>query len=127
MFYYLKKNWKFSLLVCFLQVCVWGMQAAVQLLLIKTFDAAINLEFKNFMFWTIVSLGCWGIYFTFGIAQGYFQAQTIRILNNHVRHDLYLSLMSKDYQEYNSLDSGEYISWKEEMLQATKLNLQIVV
>lgn len=111
MLYYLKKNWKYSSLVCFLQICVWGMQAAVQLLLIQTFDAAIDLDFKKFMFWTIASLVCWGIYFALGIIQGYFQAQAIRKLNNHVRHDLYLSLMGKDYQEYNSLDSGEYISW----------------
>lgn len=111
MFYYLKKNWKISLFVCFLQVCVWGMQAVVQLLLIKTFDAAMALDFKIFMYWTMVNLVCWGIYFLFGIVQGYFQAQVIRKLNNQVRHDLYLSLLSKDYREYHSFDSGEYISW----------------
>ena len=111
MFYYLKKNWKISLFVCFLQVCVWGMQAAVQLLLMKTFDAAMVLDFKTFMHWTIVSLACWGVYFLFGIVQGYFQAQAIRKLNNQVRHDLYLCILSKNYKEYHSFDSGEYISW----------------
>lgn len=111
MLYYLKKNKKISLFVCFLQTCVWGMQAAVQLLLMATFDAAISMDFNKFIFWTIVSLVSWGIYFAFGIVQGYFQAQAIRRLNNQVRHDLFISILGKKYGEYHASHSGEYISW----------------
>lgn len=41
----------------------------------------------------------------------YFQARAIRILNNQVRHDLYVSLLEKNYKEYHDQDSGEYLSW----------------
>lgn len=111
MSYYLRKNWKISSLVCFLQICIWGIQTAAQLLLISIFDAAMGLDFKRFIFWIFMNLLCWGIYFIFGIIQEYFQSKTVRRLNNQLRHDLYLSLLNKDYKEYHSLDSGEYISW----------------
>lgn len=111
MFYYLKKNWKISLFVCLIQVSLWGMQAAIQLLLMETFDAAMALKFNTFMYWTMLSLLFWGVYFIFGIAQGYFQAKAIRVLNNQVRYDLYLSLLNRSYNDYHALDSGSYISW----------------
>lgn len=110
MSYYLKKNWKISGIVCVLQIGLWGMQAAVQLLLMRSFDAAIHLDFSQFMFWTVINLIGWGLYYLIGILQGYFQAQAVRRLNNQVRHDLYLSLLQKSYQEYHSKDTGEYIS-----------------
>ena len=111
MFFYLKKSWKISLLVCFFQICVWGMQAVVQILLMKSFGAAIALDLQGFIYWSIVNLLAWGIYLLFGVAQGYFQFQAIRKLNNQVRHDLYLSLLNRNYADYNDVNSGEYLSW----------------
>lgn len=111
MFFYLKKSWKISLLVCFFQICVWGMQAVVQIFLMKTFGSAIALDLQGFFYWTFVNLIAWGIYFLFGVAQGYFQSQAIRKLNNQVRHNLYLSLLNKNYEDYNEINSGEYLSW----------------
>ncbi len=108
--YYLKKNWKISSLVCFLQTCEWGIQAVHQLLLMKTFAAAMALDFNAFIYWTFISLGVWGVYFGIGITRDYFQAQAIKKLNNDLRHDLYLTLLNKDYVEYHSQDTGEYIS-----------------
>ncbi len=111
MFFYIKSHWAISLLVAFLQILVWGMQALVQVLLIKTFDAALSLDFTNFINWTLISLGSWSLYFLIGIIEAYFQGQAIRSLNNQVRHDLYRSIIDKNHLEYHSLDSGQYISW----------------
>ncbi len=111
MLYYLKKNWKLTSLVCFFQIVVWGIQAGVQLLLIWTFDAAMNFDFQLFMLWTVVSLLSWGSYFILCAVLDFFQAKAIRALNNQVRHDLCLTLLHKDYSEFHTQDSGEYISW----------------
>lgn len=111
MSYYLKRNWKITSLVCFFQITVWGLQAAVQLLLMQTFDSAMKFDFRRFIFWTIVTLGSWGLYFALCALLDYFQARAIRILNNQVRHDLYVSLLEKNYKEYHDQDSGEYLSW----------------
>lgn len=111
MFYYLKKNWKATLWVCFLHIALWGVQAAMQLLLMKSFDAVFRLDFQNFLFWSLMNIAGWGMYFLLGTVQGYAQAHAIRKMNNQVRQDLYLSLLSKDHLAYHSRGIGEYVSW----------------
>lgn len=54
MSYYLKKHWGISLAVCLLHTIAWGMQASVQLLLMKCFDAAMQFDFQAFLFWTVL-------------------------------------------------------------------------
>lgn len=109
--YYLKRNWKYSTLVCILQIAVWGMQAGVQLLLMQCFNAAINFDFSAFLRWSGIDLAAWAFYFLLCFLLDYAQTYTVRMLNNQVRHDLYLSLLNKNYREYHDLNSGEYISW----------------
>lgn len=109
--YYLKRNWKYSTLVCILQIAVWGMQAGVQLLLMQCFNAAINFDFPAFLRWSVIDLAAWALYFLLCFLLDYAQTYTVRMLNNQVRHDLYLSLLNKNYREYHDLNSGEYISW----------------
>lgn len=111
MSHYLRKNWKITSAVCFFQITEWGLQALLQILLIQQFDSAMNFDFKRFTFWIIISLISWGIYFIVCALQECTQAKAVRILNNQVRHDLYISLLHKKHQEYHSQDSGEYISW----------------
>ncbi len=111
MSYYLKKNWKICTLVCILQICTWGLQAATALLLIQCFAVAMEFDLKGFLFWMSVNLGVWGLYFGLGMLEGYVQARAVRILNNHVRHDTYCSVLNTSYQGYHDKDAGEYLSW----------------
>ena len=111
MSHYLKKNWKITLVVCFFQIVVWGLQAGVQLLLMQEFNAAVQFDFKAFAFWTVINLLAWGLYFALCFALDFFQARAVRTLNNQFRYDLYLSLLDKNHQQYHEQNSGESISW----------------
>ncbi len=111
MLYYLKKNWKISSFVCFFQIAQWGLQALAQILLMKDFEAAMNLDFSAFLYWNIIALIVWGTYFIVCSIQACLQSKAVKTLNNQVRHDLYLSILGKKQQEYHQKDSGEYISW----------------
>ena len=108
---YLKKNWGMCFVVCVLQVAVWGMQAGVQLLLMKCFDAAMQFDFSLFLFWTAVDLLAWGGYFGIGMVLDCTQARVISVLNNQVRQELLASLADADYAQFHSRETGEYISW----------------
>lgn len=108
---YLKRNWGMSLIVCVLQVAVWGMQAGVQLLLMKCFDAAMQFDFQMFLVWTVLDLVAWGIYFGVGMVLDYTQARTVCALNDQVRQDLLATIMAKSYGQFHSKETGEYISW----------------
>ena len=101
MSHYLKKNWKITLVVCFFQIVVWGLQAGVQLLLMQEFNAAVQFDFKAFAFWTVINLLAWGLYFALCFALAFFQARAVRTLNNQFRYDLYLSLLDKNHQQYH--------------------------
>lgn len=111
MLYYIRKKWLQSAQVCFLLVCEWGLQATASLFMIKTFDAIFCLNVHDFLFWTGINLGTWGLYFATSCLREIVQARTIRILNNEVRHDLYQTLLEKSYRDFHVQDSGEYLSW----------------
>lgn len=111
MLYYFKKNWKKIVPVCILGAVAEGIYAVIQLFMMRSFDAAINFDFQGFLFWTAVLLGGYGLYFISAALANILQTRACRILNNHVRHDLSLSLLDKSYQKYHDQNSGEYISW----------------
>lgn len=108
---YLRKNWKKSALVCLLQIVEWGFQAGVQLLLMKCFDAAMQLSLRGFLFWSAVDMAAWALYFGVCFWRESAQAGAVRALNNDLRHDLCRQLLQKGYQDYHQQDSGEYLSW----------------
>lgn len=108
---YLRRNWKICFAVCLLQIVGWGMQAGVQLLLMGTFEAAMQYDFQRFLILCGVSLAAWGTYMGICVLTDFCQAHAIRRLNNSVRYDLYASLTGKSYVNYHSKPSGEYISW----------------
>lgn len=87
------------------------MQAGVQLLLMKCFDAAMQFDFRAFLYWTLLDLAAWGAYFGIGAALDFAQARAIRALNNQVRRDMLATLMAKSYGQYHNKETGEYISW----------------
>ena len=107
---YLKRNKWCVLGVCALQIIVWGLQTVAQLLLMKTFEGAIALDFSVFLFWTLMSLLCWAAYLGGGVFLGYVQVQTVRKLNNTVRSDMLQGILSQSYQAYHKLDTGEHLS-----------------
>ncbi len=109
--YYLKKNIWSCAGVGLLSIFTWGMQTVTALMLIQCFKMALNLDFRGFLIWMGLDLATWAIYFCFGMIEGYFEAKTIRKLNDQVRHDLMLSLLSKDYASYHKGDTGEYLSY----------------
>lgn len=111
MSYYMKKNWKMIVLTSFFGLLCEGIYVILQLIMMQSFDAAINLDFRGFLLWTAVGVGIYMLYFTMAMTDGILEARAIRIMNNQVRHDLYLSLLNKTHADYHSQDTGEYISW----------------
>ena len=111
MSYYFKKNWRKIALPCAAGLLCEGIYVVIQLIMMRSFDAAINLDFRSFLVWTAVILGIYGIYLALAALQGVLEARAVRAMNNQVRHDLYLSLLDKTHAAYHSQDTGEYISW----------------
>lgn len=108
---YFKKNWKKLVLPCVLILVCEGAYVMMQLIMMRSFDAAINLDFKGFLYWTAAEIAGYAVYFALAALESVLEARTKRALNNQVRHDLYLSLLSKDHQAFHSQGTGEYISW----------------
>ena len=111
MSYYFKKNWKNVALTCSTGLLCEGIYVVIQLIMMREFDAAINLNFKSFLLWTTVILVLYGLYLALAALEGVLEARAVRAMNNQVRHDLYLSLLDKTHAAYHSQDTGEYISW----------------
>ena len=111
MTYYVKKNWNRVLPVCIFGIICEGTYTILQIIMMWSFEAAIDLNLRGFLIWTAVVAGGYGFYFVLAALKSILQAHTIRILNNDVRHDLSLSLSGKSYTEYHNLNTGEYISW----------------
>jgi len=111
MTYYLKKNWKKVALACALGLTCEGIYVVLQLIMMRSFDAAIKLNFQDFLLWTGAEVGGYGLYLALAALQGVLEARAIRAMNNDVRHDLYLSLLDRSHAQYHSQDTGEYISW----------------
>ena len=109
--YYFKKNWKKIALSCSVGLVCEGLYVVIQLVMMREFDAAINLDFQGFLLWTAVTLGIYSLYLALAALEGVLEARAVRAMNNQVRHDLYLSLLDKTHAAYHSQDTGEYISW----------------
>ncbi|MDE7220493.1 MAG: hypothetical protein K2O45_12880, partial [Oscillospiraceae bacterium] len=109
--YYLKKNWKRIALACAVGLLCEGVYVVIQLIMMRGFDAAINLDFRSFLIWTALNLCVYGLYLALAALEGVLEARAVRAMNNAVRHDLYLSLLDKSHAAYHSQDTGEYISW----------------
>lgn len=108
--YILKNKWAFLSFV-FLQIIMWGCQVLVQLFAIKAFDGAINLNFNLFLKWTVISFITWGIYFLICSFEAYKRADAIRIFNNDVRNDIYLSVYNDKISNIYKSDKSDYISY----------------
>ncbi len=109
--YYLKKNWKKVASACSLGLLCEGIYVVLQLIMMRSFDAAIALNFRDFLLWTGAEVGGYGVYLALAAMQGVLEARAVQAMNNAVRHDLYLSLLSRSHAQYHSQDTGEYISW----------------
>lgn len=109
--YYLNRNRLLSVVVCFFQVTAWGMQTALQLLLMWVFEAALQLDLEAFLLRIAVYFLAWCFYFLLCTLEAFFEAKAVHALNNCVRRDIYRTLLQKSYQQYHSQDSGEYLSW----------------
>ena len=111
MSYYLKKNWKLLFLPCFLGLMAQGAYAIIQLLMMQSFQAAFDLNLREFVQWTCACIGGYAAYLGLSAIAGALESNAKRKLNNQVRHDLYLTLLNKKHPEYHSLDNGVYMSW----------------
>ncbi|MDO5400490.1 MAG: ABC transporter ATP-binding protein [Eubacteriales bacterium] len=111
MFYYIKSNWKTNILACLLIASELILYTVLQMVMMHFFDAAIQLNLQVFLSWlpvvVFLMLGVQGI----AVLETVSTKRAVRAMNNHVRKDLYATLLGKNHQEYHSKDSGEYISW----------------
>lgn len=97
--------------VVFLQLTMWGIQVLVQFFSIRAFDGVIKLDFDLFLKWTIIAFIFWIIYFLICTFEGYIRAQTIKYLNNDVRHDIFISIYNNRISKLESEDKSKYISY----------------
>lgn len=109
--YYFKKNWKKIALTCSVGLLCEGLYVIAQMVMMRGFNAAINLDFRSFLLWTALNLGVYALYLALAALEGVLEARTTLTMNNQVRRDLYLSLLDKSHAAYHSRDTGEYISW----------------
>ena len=89
----------------------WAIRSAAYIVLIRCLDEAIQLNWSEFVRWIAVNLTAWGAYFLICTIRELLQAQTIRKMNNQIRRDLSLSILHREYSDFRSHDSGEYLSW----------------
>lgn len=108
--HYFKRNWKKIALVCAVGLLCEGLYVIAQMVMMQGFDAAINLDFRGFLVWTAVNLGVYCLYLAMAALEGVLEARAVRVMNNQVRHDLYLSLLSKPHSQYHSQDFGRVIN-----------------
>ena len=95
--YYLRKNWRKITLTCSMGLICNGIYVILQLIMMQSFNAAISLNFRGFLFWTMAEVIGYGLYLGVAALESIFEARTIRTMNNQVRHDLYLSLLDKTH------------------------------
>ena len=111
MTWYLKKNWKKVSLACAAALISEAVIVLAQLVMMQSFDAAVHLDARRFLVWTA---GLGGVYLACNVLDALrcvLQARAQRAMNNDLRHDLCLTLLSKTHADYHSRDTGEYLSW----------------
>ena len=111
MTWYLKKNWKKVSLACAAILISEAVLVLAQLVMMQSFDAAVHLDARRFLVWTA---GLGGVYLACNVLDALrcvLQARAQRALNNDLRRDLCLTLLSKTHADYHSRDTGEYLSW----------------
>ena len=55
--YYVKKNWKMIALTTSFGLLCEGMYVILQLIMMQSFGAAIQMDFRKFLLWTSVGVG----------------------------------------------------------------------
>lgn len=109
--YYLKKFWKINTLACLFQVTTYGIQVLLNLVQMQLFNQIIAKDFRNFLFWLVVTLAGWAGYFLSRSIQTYYQGRAIKMMNNRLRLDMAATLLQKQHADFRATDRGEYLSW----------------
>lgn len=92
---------------CALEIGMWGLQALVQVLMIRTFAAAIALDFRRFLAWTAASAATWALYMgTMALLEAV-RAQTLRHLNGDVRDGILRGMICGGHTAFHARDVGE--------------------
>lgn len=73
-----------------------GAYAIIQLLMMQSFQAAFDLNLREFVQWTCACIGGYAAYLGLSAIAGALESNAKRKLNNQVRHDLYLTLLNKN-------------------------------
>ena len=111
MSYYLKKFWKINTLACAFQVTTYGIQVLLNLVQMQLFKQIIDKDFRNFLFWLVVTLAGWAGYFLSRSIQIYCQGRAIKKMDNRLRLDMAATLLQKSHEDFHAIDRGEYLSW----------------
>ena len=111
MTYYLKKFWKANALVIIFLLASSALNTTASLLMMRLFQGIIALDLQQFFFWYLALMGNWLILIAVGGLETYFEARTVRMMNNTVRQDMAATLLQKSHREFHALDTGEYLSW----------------
>ncbi len=111
MFYYLKKLWKYNLPVIILIFVAASLTAVLNLINMRVFEAIVELNMDQFIFWSLVDLGVWFLTIVLRSLRYFLRGRAVRAMNNAVRQDMAVTLLQKSHGEFHSLDTGEYLSW----------------
>ena len=109
--YYLKKHWKFNFLTILFLLIQTGSQTVVYLLDMQQFQKIIELDFKGFMYYFMISAIVFIIMIAANLVANYFQGKAVRNMNNSLRQDIAAVLINKDHLSFHEQASGEYLSW----------------
>lgn len=109
--YYLNKHWKINILIVFFQIWCASLSVSTNLAMIQITQKIIDLNMRGFLQWIAVDCAIWSGYFIVDGWRHWAIAKAKKSMNNHVRADIVATMLKQNYQEFHSLQSGEYLSW----------------
>lgn len=119
---YLKREWRLVLIFNLVTLVCVVCKLLCYVLLMKTFGRAVALDLRGFLFYlTLNGLG-WIAFSFLDYGSNNLKAKAVAKMNNQLREDLTGQLVTKNFQDYRSRSTGDYMSWYiSDVSQAEKL------
>ncbi|MEG1027727.1 MAG: ABC transporter ATP-binding protein, partial [Oscillospiraceae bacterium] len=109
--YYIKKNWKATILPCMLIIFYVATRVALTFIEIQLTDMVIYQKFDKIVFWIIITLLLWAVLLLVTLAQDVSIEKASAKMNMSLQEDVSNLIMNKSFSNYHKKDTGEYMAW----------------
>ena len=110
MMYYLRKEWKNSLLTVFCQIGAYGVEVFAALTSMVMLDGLLEQDPQKFLGGLLTHLLIWAVSFLASHFETVFHYRAMSGINALERKDMTAALMKKSYQQFHTEESGSYLS-----------------